>query len=567
MKDPVQKTERIYFRLVAGILGGALLLALLGWGALHVFHKWQERHLVRRAAGYLSGGDLKIAALSARRAFQLNPENPDAARMLAQIAERAADGSELSWRRKVFELEPDSTDDALALVRSAMRANDLATAEKTLQAVTASGRKTPAYHAALGRLAEIRNKPDEAEVHWAKAAELAPDETAYKLQLALLQLRSVEEVKRNSARALLERLRGESKHRAAATRALIIDGASRREDPQRLRTLAEELQNYPEAAFTDRLLYAEILRQLRDPAYGEYLTALEKDAPSSPANLASLLSWLSTGGNMAEAIRFAETLDAELLAKWPVPLAVAEAYARSSDWAGLQRVLAASDWGGFEFLRHAYIARALRGEGKQLEAEQAWARAQKEASGQPQGLLLLARTVSAWDWQKETVDLLWSLSKAPDTRMEALQLLYQHYAKSGDTPGLYRVLVHSAEIAPEDVMVQNNLAQISLLLDAESERARKIAADLVRKEPSNAAYVSTYAFSLYTDGDIEGAKEALERLSEEQLQMPSIAAYYGIILAAAGEKEKARSYLERATQAFLLPEEKALIAKAENASR
>jgi hypothetical protein len=40
--------------------------------------------------------------------------------------------------------------------------------------------------------------------------------------------------------------------------------------------------------------------------------------------------------------------------------------------------------------------------------------------------------------------------------------------------------------------------------------------------------------------------------------------YYGLVLAAAGQKEKAREYLGRAPQANLLPEEKALVARAES---
>jgi Flp pilus assembly protein TadD len=116
-------------------------------------------------------------------------------------------------------------------------------------------------------------------------------------------------------------------------------------------------------------------------------------------------------------------------------------------------------------------------------------------------------------------------------------------------------------------MVQNNFAQVALLLDADSERARRIAAELVRKEPANAAYVSTYAYSLLSAGDAAGALQAMQRLSDEQLQQPSIAAYYGIILAAAGDKRTAAQYLDRSREAFLLPEEKALVAKAENTVR
>ena len=562
MKTPIQLTERFYHKLVIWIVGGLVLVVLAGWGGLRVFHHWQERHLVRRAAGYLSGGDTKTASLNVRRALQLNPDSADAARMMAEIAEKAGDGTELTWRRRVVELQPGSVDDALALVRSAMRANDLGTAEKTLNNIRDLAQQTPAYHAALGRLAEMRRKPAEAETHWIRAAELAPEDTGYQVQLAILQLNSTDDAKRSAARAVLERLRSDEKWRAAATRALIIDGGTRRDDPERLRNLAAELQSYPEAAFSDRLLYLEILRQLRDPGFADYLASLQKDALSKPADLASLLSSMSNT-NPRGAVEFASTIAPETAGKWPVPLSIAEAYTKAQDWPGLQAAVGAANWGAFDFLRHAYRSRALRGEQQQTAGDQEWSRAQKAAGENPQALLMLARTVSQWGWQNETLDLLWSLSKTHAARMEALQLLYQHYAKVGDTGGVYRVLLRSTEIAPEDLTMQNNLAQVGLLLDVDAERARKIASDLVKKEPTNPAYVSTYAYSLYARGDVEAAREAMRVLSPEQLQTPAIAAYYGIILAAAGDKENAKQYLERGKQAFLLPEEKALIAKAE----
>jgi Flp pilus assembly protein TadD len=413
----------------------------------------------------------------------------------------------------------------------------------------------------------MRNKPAEAETHWARAAELAPQDTAYQVQLAMVQLGSAAQAKREAAVASLERLRSDPKQRAAATRALIIDGGTRGADPQRMRALASDLQSYPDAAFSDRLIYIEILRQLRDPAYPEYLAKLESDALETAADIAGVLTWMANSGNVADAVRFAATIPAEMTAKWPVPLAMSEAYSKAGDWAAVQRVAGDKSWAAYEFLRNAYLTRAFRGEGRQLEADQRWSQAQKEAAPQPQAVLLLARTASGWGWEKETVDLLWMLSKAQETRLEALQLLYQHYAKNADTGGVYRVLLQSTEIAPEDLTMQNNLAQVSLLLDAEPERARKIAADLVRKDPANPAFVSTYAFSLYARGDVEAARGAMEKLTPEQLQDPPIAAYYGIMLAAAGEKEKARAYVERGAQAFLLPEEKALLAKAEAALR
>ena len=51
----------------------------------------------------------------------------------------------------------------------------------------------------------------------------------------------------------------------------------------------------------------------------------------------------------------------------------------------------------------------------------------------------------------------------------------------------------------------------------------------------------------------------MNKLSENQLRDPSLAAYYAIFLAASGDKAKAREYLEQSKQANLLPEEQTLI--------
>jgi len=558
-----EKRERTFITLIVGALVGSILVIVLGYVGFNAFHHWQERHLIRRAAAYLGGGDTKAAALSARRAFQMNPANADAARLLAQIADRAGDRNSLDWWRKVVDLQPHNSEDALALVRSALRVNDIATAEKTLAGLDETAKQTAGYHAASGRLAEIKKNSVDAEIHWLKASEIAPDNASYQFQLALTRLGMNSRAKRESACQVLEHLRADPKQRAAATRALVLDGRAQHQDPGRMQSLASELQSYPEALFSDRLLYLETLRQSHDVGFTSYLETLEREAASKPADLASLLSWMSGNETAAAAVEFAKTLPVESLSKWPVFPALAEAYASLKDWPGLENLARNTAWPPFDFLRRAYLSRALREQNQKLPSEQEWVAAQKAASAQPQSLLVLVRTATAWGWEAETVELLWLIAKNDDTKLEALQTLYQHYTKLGDTAGLYRTLLRLVEALPNDLTLQNNSAQVSLLLGVDVERARRIAAEINGKEPSNGAYVATYAFSLYSKGDIESALRAMNQLSPEQLRDPSVAVYYGMVLAAAGQKEKAREYLGRSDQVNLLPEEKALVAKAQ----
>lgn len=562
LEELVERTQRTFIKLSLGILGGILLLILLTWGGCHAYQGWEEGHQVRRAVAFLRDGNFKSAALSARRALQLNSNSTGAMRIMAQLAEKSRDRAALDWRRKIVELEPNSRPDALALANCALQFGDIRTAEKSLTRIDDSGKQTAAFHAAAARLASARKNSAEAKNEFGKALRLAPNDESYQMEYALACLEQPVATEREEGLRILEKLRGSPAQRSTATRSLFLDGVAHRHDPQELRSLARDLQSYPEALFTDRLLYLDVLRRLRDSEYAIYLTNIEKDASSKPANLAALLSWMSANDLSLIAIDFAKPLPAKILNEWPVPWAMAEAYAKISDWTALEKLTTNANWDQFDFLRRAFLTRALRSESNAVATGREWAEAVKSASAQSQSLLLLTRIIYDWGWKSESIDLLWQLAKYPEVQFEALHTLYLHYAKAHDTQGLYRVLSRLNEIDPGDLKVQNNLAQISFLLNVDPERARKRVSNLYGKEPSNAAYVSTYAFSLYANGDVKGALSVMTTLREDQLQEPPLAAYYGIFLAASGEKMKAREYLERGKQADLLPEEKALVDKA-----
>jgi Flp pilus assembly protein TadD len=114
---------------------------------------------------------------------------------------------------------------------------------------------------------------------------------------------------------------------------------------------------------------------------------------------------------------------------------------------------------------------------------------------------------------------------------------------------------------PREPALRNNFAQISLLLKAEPSHARAVAQDLYKAHPHNAAFASTYAFALFQSGDVKGPLKIMRQLTPEQLQDPSVAAYFGILLAAAGQNDNATEYFALAEKARLLPEEEELVAQ------
>ena len=154
-------------------------------------------------------------------------------------------------------------------------------------------------------------------------------------------------------------------------------------------------------------------------------------------------------------------------------------------------------------------------------------------------------------------------AKDPINAEKTLRVLYDFYASRRDTQELYRVLVHLEKVRPTDRSVRNNLAQISLLLNLNPDQAYRAAREVYEQEPKNPDYAAPYAFSLYLQGDVKKALQALAGFSEAELERPQIAAYYGALLANIGDFSRATKFLDLGEKANLLPEEQKLVEKAQ----
>jgi predicted Zn-dependent protease len=102
-------------------------------------------------------------------------------------------------------------------------------------------------------------------------------------------------------------------------------------------------------------------------------------------------------------------------------------------------------------------------------------------------------------------------------------------------------------------------ARLSLLLDSDLPEAHKLAAKLHAASPSNLSFTCTYALSLLKKNRTQEALPPLRQVSAAQSKDPFVALYKGIVLAAAGESEAAKTLLDQAETAPLLPEEQALV--------
>ena len=561
MEHPHDKIERSILKVILWTVGLILIVSIGGVVGFHQFRAWQQRRLVAEANALVNEGDYRRASLDARRILQINPENAEACRILARIFEKAGTRAALDWRRRVMDLGKATPNDLILLARAAVRFDDRATADVAMAKLPASAKETAQYHALLADIAFGQRDGVEMEHQLSEAARLEPTNKDYSMRLAALRLGATDSALRAQGKQVLVEMQNDPALRRDATRYLTED-ALRQNTTLAALELARQLDGFPDKTFSDRLLLLTALDTAKDNGFAAFLEEMKTTSADDPERAAALLTWLNMHKRESEAIAWSAKLAPGIMAQKLVQIALSDAFVVARDWAGLQRLVNSGNWGTVDFLRSALQARALRELGNEPESATQWNEALKKVTADPRQALSLAETVEKWGWRAEAIELLWVVAKDPVKGNEALRVLYRYFAKNDDTENLYRVLLHEVELHPDDPNVQNNFAQLSLLLGLNSDRGQKAAREVYEKDPKNPAYVSTYAFAIHIAGDSKKAVKVLETLSPEQLHKPEIAAYYGVILAAAGDPTRAAEFLDLGEKATLLPQEKALIEKA-----
>ena len=561
MEHPHDKIERSFLKIILWTVGIILVLSVGGAVGFHQFRAWQQRRLVAEANALVNEGDYRRASLDARRILQINPDSAEACRILARIFEKTGSRATLEWRRRVMELGQATPTDLILLARAAVRADDRQTADVAIGKLPASAKETADYHALLADIAFAQRNGVEMERQLSEAARLDPSNKDYQMRLASLRLGATDRDLRAKGKQTLVEMQNDPALRREATRFLAED-ALRQKTTLAAVELARLLDSFPDKTFADRLLLLSALDAAKDNGFAAFLEEMKKSSADDPEQAAALLTWLNVHKREAEAIAWSGTLPPGILGQKMVQIALSDSYVSAKDWAGLQRLVNSGNWGTVDFLRHALHARALRELGSEPESASQWNDAMKEVAPNAREALSLAETVEKWGWRTEAVELLWVVAKDPVRGGDALRALYNYFARAGDTENLYRVLLHEVELHPDDLNLQNNFAQLSLLLSLNTDRGQKAAREVYDKDPKNPAYVSTYAYALHVAGDSKKALALLETLTPEQLREPNVAAYYGVFLAAAGDQTRAAEYLDLGDKANLLPQEKALMEKA-----
>jgi Flp pilus assembly protein TadD len=440
-----------------------------------------------------------------------------------------------------------------------MSSRDLISATNALAGVSEAGKKTAGFHNLAGSVAAMTGREGEAETHFLEVSRLEPTNAAARLNLAVVRLHSTNALVLNEARTALSHLRAEPSVRCQALRELVGDAARFNKTNDAL-ALSQELVQQTNCLFSDHLLRLDLMRVGKPSEFKPALAVFEREAGTNVVTISELATWQLTRLGPAETLTWLRTLPRTAQTNPPVAMLVAECQGRLSDWKGLQTSLDHQDWGEMDFTRHAYETLALRGQDLRAAAQTEWELALKAANGQKQRLVMLLRFATQWKWESDSEEILRTIASQYPAEKWAFQTLFHSLFVGGRTRPMMMLLSEQMKRSPSDLVVKNNLAMTALLLEAAEFKPHDLAREIYQLDPTN--YAGTYAFSLYVQGKNAEALKVMQRLKPAELEKPSNAGYYGLILKANGDRAKARAYLEWASKAQLLPEEKKLFDRA-----
>ena len=532
------------------------------WLGRPAYQRWKQNRFLAQAQDAFLKGDFTNAMFSARKTLDLNGGNPEACRLMAQIAEKLQSPQAIAWRARIVELAPDAGSNRLELARTALSFGNGPQADLALRGITDTASNTADFHLLAALVAVGRNNFSSAEEHCAEAVRLEPTNHFARFNLAVLQLQSSNSTFHAAATRTLQELCADPVHRRDALRNLAAAAHKKNQLAEAL-TLSKQLLAEPPVAFSDRLAHLRLLKESHSAELADYLASLEVLAAQDVNDLSNLGSWLRAQQMSDEALHWLLSLPPKAPTDRAATELIAACYADQGGWTNVQRTLENGNWGDQEFIRLSLLARAHRELNQKFGTRSDWQAAINAASGRRRALFVLLDMAQAWHWNDERDEVAWRIIQEFPAERQVLSLLEKNYAATGNTPGLLKVYAALMKYDSPDAVAKNNFAAISLLLNRQVDVAREIARDNFHQHPQDSIILSTYAFSLHLQGKTGEGLKLLEQLKPDELRQPGVATYYGVLLAAADRTNQALEYLGLAAQATqLLPEEKSLIANA-----
>jgi Flp pilus assembly protein TadD len=534
----------------------ALLLALVG---RPVYRQLKEKHSVRQAQAFLAQRDYRSAFLSVREALLINSNNVAACQIMAQLQDVAQSPAALAWQKRVVQLEPDVTNQFMLAAEGLRYQNPpFPLTSQILQELASSASNRVEYQVVATELALRMNRPADAQAHLELALQLQPTNEQFQVNLATLHLGSTNPASAELGREELKKFLADTNFAAQALRSLAADRMAHADLSGALNYSTQLVANV-QVTVADCLQELNILRALHETNWSAQLRFAQQLAMTNASAAAALASWMIANDSPGAATHWLTNLSASVQSQSPARLALVEGYLAETNSQALMDFTSQGDWGTEDFLRLAFLSHALSQLNMSFAAQSDWRVAVDKTGGQLGSLITLTDLAARWNLPREREELLWQIfQKFPDER-GAWQELERIYFHAGNTRKLNELYGKLFSFYPQNPAIKNNLTATALLLKTNLSQAYVWAKENYLQNPNDASVVSTYAYALDLQGRAGEGLAALEKLPPAALEQPSIALYYGVLLAATGQTNQSAHFLGLAQTGVLLPEEKVLI--------
>lgn len=544
------------FSLLALVLGG-LVVGVYG------YPYWRQARLVSLARTAMEAGDWRAAALGIREAGTWGAPTADLFRVMADFDFRRRHADALRWRLEALKLEPESVEDRYLLATHGLILGRIELSEEALAGLPPEWKDDQRTWQV--RLAQALGRGDleqGRQLH-RQMTEKFGDSDRQRLNLAKLQLLSddTDEQKQGVATAL--GLAADKTLGADALRSVVKyemhHGRFDRAEQLVHRTLA-----HPKTVASDFLLRLEVYRE-RQPQ--DFLNEMRRQLAAVGDDQTSAhyyLNWMMGKGWIDETRELFQDLPPSLREAPVLSILHGQAMVQGGRWATFGETFAQADWAELDFLRLAYLARALEISGAPgVEVDQRWNESVAALGERLDSMELLARTADLWGWGERTVPLWRRLSKAGPRSLNALQQLAAWHRRQREGRPLHDVYRDALRLAPGSLPIQNNYATYSLLLGEDVEAAHQLAERLYREHPEMPAVVGTYAQSLLLRDRADEALAALHQLKDRDREASDLALVEARALVALDRYAAARTVLERVNPDDLVLEEEDQLRKLE----
>jgi hypothetical protein len=378
------------------------------------------------------------------------------------------------------------------------------------------------------------------------------DQPAYRLQLLTILLKQRNKSDHAEVVELTRQLQSLPDWKTKTIRALLLSNLEFNELDSAW-NLSHELIISEEANQNDLLRHLQILLRTRPELVSAFLKKFRTPLVETPLDISKICGFLSSKGKASTALAWLESIPLSTENEFYHRLAKINVLLELEKWEETKSLIGDEAWDANEPIRQAFLARLAQEQGKLTQAQFHWKKAVRMALSSAETTVMLAESVKRWPrWENYSVEIFEEIFKRRIHIEYAYAELRRIYRLREQPERMLDLTSNMLKLNPDNPNLRNDRVMYSLLLDKQVSEAYREAKQLHDQYPESFLVKTTYAFSLYHQGQFTEALGVMESLDRRALRLPELAFYQALFLKASGKKKEAEEYFTASRGARLM---------------